>query len=161
MQNEIQRTCGECSECCKTHAIIELKKRAGKWCGFRIKGQGCRIYQKRPIGCVDFQCQWLKGHGEDSDRPDRTGIVVDFSDFVLEAIGKIKIVVLMEGRNGVFGEKYGKMLVSSYLNFGYLVLQKYLSGKEVVMVPQKSQIPRGKLKALVEEKRKVLIAEVH
>jgi len=157
MQNEKQRTCGECSECCKTHQVIELKKRAGKWCRFRVKGLGCRIYQKHPKGCVQFECQWLKGHGEESDRPDRTGIVVDC--LVLELIGET--IVLYEGMNGAFDGEYGKALVAHYIHLNFPVFKKFLSGKEVFLIPRTLQISLKKLQMLIEEKRQIFIAEAH
>jgi len=150
-----KRTCGTCTECCKTHPVDELKKRAGKWCQFRVKGQGCRIYAQRPGGCITFDCQWLKGHGEESDRPDRTGIVIDFLTF--ESIGNT--MVLCEGVHGAFASEYGEALAAHYISLELPVLQRHLSGKEVLLVPQALQIPLHKLKELASDKRRVLIFE--
>ena len=155
MTTDLARTCGTCTECCKTHPVDELKKRAGKWCQFRVKGQGCRIYGKHPKGCADFACQWLKGHGEESDRPDRTGIVIDF--FVLKVVGNA--MVLWEATHGAFDSEYGKALAAHYVSLNSPVLQRSLSGKEVLLVPQALQIPRDKLQALAHDKRRVLIVE--
>ena len=144
-----------CTECCKTHPVSELKKRAGKWCQFREKEKGCTVYKKRPMGCAEFACQWLKGHGEEFHRPDQTGIVVDY--FLLESIGQG--MVLWEGMNGTFDTEYGKALTAHYISLRSAVLQRYLSGKEVLLVPQTLQIPLDKLKALANLKRRVLIVE--
>ncbi len=37
----------------------------------------CKIYSKRPRCCSDYECAWLKGHGNFEDRPDKSGILVD------------------------------------------------------------------------------------
>ncbi|MCR4278156.1 MAG: hypothetical protein NUV85_04075 [Candidatus Berkelbacteria bacterium] len=155
MMTDLARTCGSCTACCKTHEVVELHKRAGKWCQFRVKEHGCRIYEKRPRGCVEFKCQWLKGHGEESDRPDRTGIVIDF--LPLKSIGKM--MVLYEGTIGAFGSEYGKALAAHYVSLGYPVLQKYQSSKEVLLIPRTLQTPLEKLKELAGVKRRVLIVE--
>lgn len=72
------RSCGGCTACCKTHAIFEIKKPVGKWCPYCDASKGCRIYLNHPKSCKKFRCEWLKGFGEDGDRPDRTKIVLDF-----------------------------------------------------------------------------------
>lgn len=149
------RICGTCTECCKTHPVHELKKRAGKWCQFRVKEQGCRVYDKRPKGCVEFECQWRKGHGEELDRPDRTGIVMDF--LVLELIGKT--MVLWEAVHGAFDGDYGKALAAHYVSLGFVVLQRSLSGKEVLLIPHALKILPDKLQVLAHKKRRVLIVE--
>ncbi|MDP2665695.1 MAG: YkgJ family cysteine cluster protein [bacterium] len=153
MQNG--RTCGTCTECCKTHPVSELKKRAGKWCQFRVKEQGCRIYEERPKGCVEFECQWLKGHGAESDRPDLTGIVIDF--FPLKVVGAS--MILLEGRHGTCAGEYGKALSAHYIDLAFPVLQRLLSGKEILLVPQTLHIPPERLKPLANDRRRVLIVE--
>jgi hypothetical protein len=75
---ENQRNCGTCTACCKTHPVQEIDKPAGAWCPHCNIGRGCRIYDDRPPSCRDFTCQWLKGTGEDDDRPDKSKLVIDF-----------------------------------------------------------------------------------
>lgn len=77
-----KRSCGECTECCRVLAIDELDsgfKKNGVWCPKRKRGTGCTIYDSRPTGCRSFQCLWLQGIGKPGDRPDRSGIVLDFA----------------------------------------------------------------------------------
>lgn len=154
---DTKRTCGTCTECCKTHPVDELRKRAGKWCRFRIQDKGCRIYEKRPAGCVAFECQWLKGHGEIRDRPDRTKIVIDF--FKVELVGDA--IVLFEGIVGMLESEYGRMLVAHYIAQGCPVLARHLSGRETLFVPNTFSIPRKTLETLANEKRRVLVVEAH
>ena len=151
-----KRECGTCTECCKTHKVDELKKRAGKWCRYRVKDRGCKIYPTRPNSCAEFECQWLKGHGEELDRPDRTRIVIDF--LVLESIGNT--MVLYEGIDGAFNGQYGKDLVAHYVSLGSPVLRRSVSGREVLLVPKSLQVLLTKLQGLAEEKRKVYIVGV-
>jgi hypothetical protein len=95
------RTCGDCVACCVYLRIEEpeLKKEGMRHCphvmsdepeipGKRVcyTGKGCRIYESRPKTCAGFQCEWLKGHGEEADRPDRCGILIDRSKGIENAI---------------------------------------------------------------------------
>ncbi len=76
-----KRTCGECSACCTTHAVPDLKpvgKPAGVACS-KLCAQGCGIYQTRPGSCRAFECGWLQdttGAMPDSARPDKLGLVL-------------------------------------------------------------------------------------
>jgi hypothetical protein len=40
---------------------------------------GCGIYDKRPRMCQQFYCGWRLGLGEDHERPDRTGVILDLA----------------------------------------------------------------------------------
>lgn len=73
----LHRTCGGCTACCKTHAVSEVQTTYGEWCQHCNIGTGCAIYKQRPSGCRVYECVWLKGKGEEGDRPDRLKIVVD------------------------------------------------------------------------------------
>lgn len=82
-----ERECGECSVCCTYLAIrqpdlskpglepcVYLKVLAGEEgysCG------GCQIYADRPDVCTTYKCQWMCGAGNDEDRPDRCGVLID------------------------------------------------------------------------------------
>ena len=47
-QSSVERTCGDCTLCCKVMAIEELAKPVGTWCPHCKPGRGCRIYPDRP-----------------------------------------------------------------------------------------------------------------
>ena len=53
------KQCGDCSLCCKTMVIPELKKPKDVWCPNFARGLGCSIYADRPPSCRDFSCHWL------------------------------------------------------------------------------------------------------
>ena len=56
------RSCGSCSQCCKTLSIDapELKKPMDVWCRHCAPGKGgCRVYSERPNVCKAFACGWL------------------------------------------------------------------------------------------------------
>lgn len=76
----MERTCGNCTACCKTHGILEFQKLAGEWCSHCDINVGCKIYSVRPIECKEFQCAWLMGVGESHHRPDVTKIVPDYRE---------------------------------------------------------------------------------
>lgn len=72
------RACGDCRMCCKLPDIPELAKPIDTWCRHadldRPDG-GCKIYNDRPAVCRSFACGWLKGLGQERDRPDRLGVM--------------------------------------------------------------------------------------
>lgn len=71
------RECGGCTACCTALAIIEIEKDERAPCPYNC-GSGCDVYGDRPIACRDYACFWLLGWGnEQSDRPDRLGIIFD------------------------------------------------------------------------------------
>lgn len=55
------RTCGDCSLCCKLLRIEAFNKPVGTWCGHCAPGRGgCTAYDTRPTECRDFYCYWLR-----------------------------------------------------------------------------------------------------
>lgn len=80
----MSRACGECTACCTSLAVHELRKRAFKKCE-HVCATGCGIYAERPGGCRTFRCLWLGTEGEDTsalvrdeERPDKSGLVITF-----------------------------------------------------------------------------------
>jgi hypothetical protein len=43
-----ERSCGDCTLCCKVMAVEALGKPAGSWCSHCKPGRGCLIYETRP-----------------------------------------------------------------------------------------------------------------
>lgn len=90
------RTCGDCRLCCRVMRVTSepenFVKEQGTWCQHAHFG-GCRIYDKRPIPCVSFQCAWLNGAFGERARPDRIHMVValeqSVGDKVTDANGKV------------------------------------------------------------------------
>jgi uncharacterized cysteine cluster protein YcgN (CxxCxxCC family) len=55
-----ERSCGECSLCCKLPRIEAFDKPVGVWCVHCAPRRGgCQIYESRPLECRDFYCLWL------------------------------------------------------------------------------------------------------
>lgn len=78
------RHCGPCSACCTVLHIDELQKLAGVACRHlkhpvdRAEG-ACGVYgdlAKQPAVCRAWYCLWRRGLGEDSERPDRIGVML-------------------------------------------------------------------------------------
>jgi len=56
--------------------VFLIAKKAGAWCSFCEIGEGCKIYEGRPVECQEFQCAWLRGSGGGLQyRPDKIGVV--------------------------------------------------------------------------------------
>jgi len=83
-----ERICGECEVCCE-EAVVEGKdwrKPANTKCRYQLDGKdckhGCAIFGKegRPECCSQYQCSWLRGYGEEEDRPDKSGISISINN---------------------------------------------------------------------------------
>lgn len=92
-----ERTCGSCSLCCTVLRVDELAKLGGTDCPHQRTEGGCGIYERRPGICRAYRCLWLRGHFEESDRPDRIG---GFLDFVNR--GGQLMVEVREARSGSY-----------------------------------------------------------
>jgi hypothetical protein len=70
------RQCGGCSACCSTLHVKELGKPEGQRCEHQCD-RGCAIHGNgKPEICKGYLCMWRLGVGEDSDRPDRGGLLL-------------------------------------------------------------------------------------
>lgn len=130
------RKCGDCRMCCLTHGVhtAEFQKEAGSWCACSKKGVGCVIYKNRPKNCVEFECEWLKGAGEELHRPDLTGVVLDY---VVVEDGLLKeLLQIYEAELGALSSDYVKQIALFSLGVGTPVLFVYLNKRQVVYVPR-------------------------
>jgi len=57
--------CGDCTLCCKLLGVRELAKPPMQWCQHCSIGVGCRIYERRPNECRNFDCLWLLNQTQD------------------------------------------------------------------------------------------------
>jgi hypothetical protein len=73
----LQRKCGGCTACCKTHAIAEINKPTKEWCPHCLIGKGCAIYGSHPRTCQGYHCEWLDGYGREEERPDKSKVVLE------------------------------------------------------------------------------------
>lgn len=101
---EEKRSCGDCIVCCVYLKIDqpELQKPALSHCKhlclknpvkknelqYSTDGQteNCRIYENRPTVCKGYSCLWVQGHGDEEDRPDKSGILIDTLHSIENAI---------------------------------------------------------------------------
>lgn len=77
----ITKTCGGCTECCRAIGIKELGKPYYVKCAEQCES-GCKVYEKKPQSCSDFQCVWYSGvFGlDEAHRPDKVGYVLDLCE---------------------------------------------------------------------------------
>lgn len=86
------RECGNCTVCCKVLPIRspELNKTSHVLCKHCDEGQGCRIYETRPVLCRNYYCGWRMWDALPDDwRPDKSGVFVDRVKFLSGAEGEI------------------------------------------------------------------------
>jgi len=98
----MNRTCGGCTACCKTHGVLEIQKMAGVWCPKSALGKGCSVYADRPNECRNFACAWLIGLIDEQYRPDKIKIVPEYR--AVTGIGTI--LWLWEVRKGAIRSKF-------------------------------------------------------
>lgn len=80
----LPRTCGACTACCVVHGVVALQKPERHACEHLGAG-GCAIYARRPGECAEYSCLWLSdGVGEEDDRPDALGVILDHPTLVRE-----------------------------------------------------------------------------
>jgi hypothetical protein len=76
------RRCGSCRVCCRLPELPELAKPLDTWCRHvnpdPESEKGCRVFgmAERPQVCAKFKCGWLIGLGEEGDRPDVIGVLM-------------------------------------------------------------------------------------
>src|SRR4051812_2580631 len=71
------RSCGDCTLCCKVLKITALEKPQGIWCNHCNPRAGCTIYGDRPEECRTFFCGYLTNPDlGDEWKPNRSKIVL-------------------------------------------------------------------------------------
>lgn len=129
------RRCGNCTACCTTHEVYELSKPRGVACAHCIPDKGCLIYPGRPQGCRKFDCQWLKGFGRDKDRPNRSGVVVDFYKLG-DPPKEISICAMYEVFPGALKKRFAEKVGRDALGEQMLLFRFPLNKRPTLLVPR-------------------------
>lgn len=90
MMSLLKRQCGPCKACCNAVGVEELGKPYWTDCQHQIEN-GCGCHGKHPPSCKHYQCLWLCGNMDFSDRPDQLGAIFQAENDV----GGIWITVLI------------------------------------------------------------------
>ncbi len=129
----MERKCGECTACCKTHGVFEIQKMAGVWCPKSVLSKGCSVYADRPGECRDFACAWLMGFIDEQYRPDKTKIVPEYR--IVTGIGTI--LWLWEVRKGAIRSKFVNAWTLRNLLAGNCIMQVPLAEPPVLFLPER------------------------
>lgn len=122
--------CGECTACCTILAVDTVNKTSYKDC--QHQGNGCSIYKARPEVCKTFQCAWLQVGGPPEERPDKSGLMLDWTD----PKGKLgRIPVAWEVWDGAAREGFGKAVIDKLLEVTPVIVagregKRYILGYE-------------------------------
>ena len=123
------RSCGSCRGCCKPFVVPEVGKYDAMWCPKSTPCNGCSIYATRPEACKKFACIWLNGLGEESDRPDILGVVMDVEDFHL-GVREVAILHLWEIEAGAMNKPRIQQIAEANKNEGNnIVFYHYMLGE--------------------------------
>lgn len=111
------RQCGGCEVCCYIAEVKDVNKSAFQKCKHQC--DGCAIFGKseRPQVCVDFECMWLRGYGNENDRPDKNGLLAGLS--VVEGLNWIVVKEVQENAAITTGLK---MLVELSNTFDFPIM---------------------------------------
>jgi uncharacterized protein len=70
--------CGNCTLCCRLPSVPELAKPVYTLCSHCKEGEGCSVYETRPLSCRRYQCLFYSNHKlADELRPDRCGVIFE------------------------------------------------------------------------------------
>jgi hypothetical protein len=150
------RQCGTCNACCKTHAVTELQKPAGRWCQYAKPGKGCSVYGHHPTSCKEFSCGWLRGVGGPNQRPDKVKIVVD--PVVYEWGPPKGTVQVYEVSEGALGTEYATKVTQGSLTTGRPVLHISARGRRKLFIPHDVSPEHRRQLIASAEKQKIDIA---
>lgn len=158
MQKPKKRFCGSCTACCRTHAVLEINKSAGKWCPHCCNGKkkGCAIYARRPKGCRDFRCYWLKGYEDKKDRPERTKVILD----ICTGVALEDTLMLWEVSEGSLDSDYAVEARDTSLGNHIPVCCMYLDGRRKMFVPDTIRLSQEILEQMKEEKITLSIVQI-
>jgi hypothetical protein len=122
------KQCGNCTACCKLLAVPALDKPPNVKCAHVQMGKGCRIYDKRPQECRNFNCLWLQSPVLGWDlKPNQCGVV--FETFMED---RLVLALVAEHRPKAWMSGNPRKLILQMLNDGFAVW--VLSGGEKHML---------------------------
>ncbi len=152
-----ERKCGGCTACCKALQVEEgdFLKPIHTWCPFCVVGTGCGNYATRFKVCRDFQCGYLKGLGDDEERPDRTKVIPDFhKEGLLHATG---VLQLWEVSAGALTKRYAQGMTCLFVSMGIPVIHIPIHGGKTIFLPEKMALPCGVREALEADKIRIAV----
>jgi Fe-S-cluster containining protein len=109
--------------------VPEVGKLDGNWCPKSTPCNGCSIYATRPEACKKYACVWLNGKGEDADRPDILGVIMDIEDFKIEN-RDVCIVHLWEIEKGAMEKPRVQAIAETNKRGGNIVISHLPQGTE-------------------------------
>lgn len=133
LQNDVGRSCGECTACCKFFAVPEVGKHGAEWCPRCVLGKGCTIYQDRPFACREFTCIWLNGKGDESFRPDRLGVMIDTTDVKL-GDRLVSALHFWEARKGALEQSVVSEMAEANKDNGFIVVYHRIRTKDTFSI---------------------------
>jgi hypothetical protein len=128
-ESNMPRGCGGCTLCCFTHAVGTSEKKlkgADVWCKHCDIGLGCKVYETgRPLACHDFKCAWLEGEGDETERPDKTNVVLCWQ--YMKYLGQT--FVMCGGTPDALTSEYAMRVTEKYVKRRIPLLREHHGGK--------------------------------
>lgn len=154
-QPAVGRSCGSCSLCCSVYEIQTLSKPEWVWCEQCEHGGGCRIYATRPRVCRVFVCLWRAGAGEESDRPDRIGSMMDY-----RRLKDLDMTLLVNESHGVYLHSNAvRERITACMEEGMSIWVRRRETRDVLYIPASIDMTDGLAREIVANDIQVVIYE--
>jgi hypothetical protein len=106
------RQCDGCTLCCTTAEVQgkDFYKPVGEKCIHQCNG--CKIFgqESRPEVCNTFKCAWLRGFGNEEDRPDKTKVLTSINNL----FGNNWIIIIEQEKDAY--KTSGKNIIVDLIN---------------------------------------------
>lgn len=120
---DLKRSCGGCTLCCRLVPVPVLRKVAGETCRFARFRTGCTIHARAPAACRQWSCRWLvdpEVARTKIRRPDRTRYVIDIMPDVVQVqrepgAGFVDLPVLQIWNDPSFPDAHRDPALRAYL----------------------------------------------
>ncbi|MGA0532251.1 hypothetical protein [Hansschlegelia sp. KR7-227] len=138
-----ERSCGQCTMCCKVLGIVELEKPGGRWCPHCAVGRGCTIYETRPGECRTFHCLWLLRETFGPEwRPDRAKFVMYGSADKAAMVVNVDPTAPDAWRRKPFYENFKRWSAEANADRTHLIV---MVGDEATVILPDRDVPLGRV----------------
>ncbi len=147
------RKCGGCTACCRMYISDSLTPNLKSACKY-VQHRGCPLYGQiaRPSPCPQYSCGWLRGYGNERNRPDRTGVYFEVRKVDLFS----GYTIILIWRDDRFDNDYLDTLLYDSLREGYIAAVITREEHVSLYVPDFITLTQGTRGALLAEDTEIL-----
>ena len=145
----MKRICGECNICCEILEVAEINNNQWVSCKHQCD-KGCDIYKNRPSSCEEYNCYWIEGNFEESDRPDKVGLIIDAGTQIFKDTWGDNAINVREIRPGSINMEKASKLLNRLKDENYTIFLKLYGGGVSISIntEEKQNFIREKMKKI-------------